>query len=141
MVKFFLKRDKGHQKKSASTVSQSHTENADFYVYIEYEGMPSGTDSSNLKCFSAIQNANFSGRGFLEVIHPALNVHQIRCSRNQIKFGVVFKLEKGFDIDSRFMPEAEDIVWKLNIEKYSASQLIERIADCPPHKVRISPDS
>ncbi len=143
MVKIFFNRNQNHFNPDKNAVSKKETDNKNFYIYIEYLQTPIGDNTkkaANMISFSAIQNADFSGHGFLEIIHPALALHQIRCSRNQIDFGIVFELEPDFDIDSPFIPDYNMIVWKKNYKKFDQETLTQRIAACQPHKVRIGND-
>ena len=138
MVKFFLNRGQAPSQQPKA-IKKKVTENKIFYIYIEYRSvrMQGKEKQEDIIPFAAVQKADFSGHGFLEVIHPALALHQIRCSRNQIDFGVVFELEKTFDPDSSYSPDYQKIVWKLNFEKYDTGTLSERISACRPHTMRI----
>ncbi len=138
MVKFFLNRGQAPSQQP-KVIKKRATENKTFYIYIEYRSvrLQGNEKKEAIIPFAAVQKADFSGHGFLEVIHPALALYQIRCSRNQIDFGVVFELEKTFDPDSEFSPDYQKIVWKLNFEKYDTGTLSERISTCRPHTMKI----
>ncbi|MCP3873748.1 MAG: hypothetical protein GY699_11400 [Desulfobacteraceae bacterium] len=145
MVKFLMNRhlnnnpDEKDKKKSTRHSPDREYENQNFYFFIEYD-VPEIEDGDQeiilTKSFSAYQNANFSGQGFLEIIHPALAIHQIRCSRNQISFGVVFELGHDHDIDSDYIPDFGKIVWKKNIDKYDEDMISSLISKSNPYKVK-----
>ena len=142
MVKFFLNRRSKQSQKQSSVKQKVSMVTKYFYLYIEYRSSvvpkgPKGTVHQDPLSFAAIQKADFSGHGFLEIIHPALAVHQIRCSRNQIEFGLIFELDDDVDIDAALKPDFDRIVWKLNVDKYDKPSILERIRNYKPHRVRM----
>jgi hypothetical protein len=139
MVKFFLNSRSPQKQQPKDVTPRAETVTRYFYIYIEYRvlaGPKAGGQQETLP-FAAIHRADWSGNGFLEIIHPALAMHQVRCSRNQIEFGVVFELNDNVDIDAPYTPDTKKIVWQLNLEKYDTAALASRIKECPPRKVRI----
>ena len=109
-----------------------------FFFYIEYDvsKTPDGNKiSTKTKSFSAYQTASFSGHGFTEIIHPTLALHQESCGRSQISFGVIFEIDKNHDIDSVYIPDYNNIIWKKNLNKYDRATLASLIAASTPHKV------
>lgn len=139
MVKFFLNQRSAQTQKKSPVKQKVTIVTKYFYLYIEYRppALPRGQIHQDFLPFAAIQKADFSGHGFLEIIHPALAVHQIRRSRNQIEFGLIFELDDGVDIDAVLKPDFDKIVWKLNFDKYDKAAIVARIGNCRPHKVRM----
>jgi len=131
MVKFFLNKPfKNGKQKPAQQILENEGETKKFFIYIEY------AISNKINSFSAYHTAAFSGHGFVDVIHPALAIHQIACNRNQISFGVIFELDLDHDIDAAYTPNHSKIVWKKNIGKYDPAALDAIIAKANPHKVK-----
>ena len=145
MVKFRLSRNIFKKNRnSGDSAGEVKPEKTMFFIYLEYasgnqsahkESAGSGAGEAQ-KIFCAWQAAEYTGHGFLEVIHPSLAVHQIRCSRNQIQFGLVFKLDPSHDIDDRFTPDFSRVVWQKNPEKYDNKTVTELIGKARPHKIK-----
>jgi len=138
MIKLFLYNLLGKKKKiPEEPAPEREYKNKNFFFYIEYDVSKNNDgDKTKTKSFSAYQTASFSGRGFIEIIHPALALHQESCSRSQISFGVIFEIDKNHDINSVYIPDYNKIIWKKNIDKYDRATLDSLIAASTPHKVK-----
>ncbi len=144
MVKFFnqllnRKKEENTKKKNTKHAPDRNYENHNYYLYIEYDMSQIDENDerkTEKRTFSAFHNANFSGNGFLEIIHPALALHQVRCSRNQITFGVIFELDSHHDMDSDYIPDYDQVVWKKNMDQYDKEKISSLIAASTPHKVK-----
>lgn len=148
MVKFFMNKGfPGRNKKRESSSNQdcSESEKQMFFIFLEYETgrnheQNDRQEEMNPKTetyiFCAFHPAEFSGNGFLEVIHPALELHQIRCSRNQISYGIVVGVEENQDIDADYSPDFKKVVWEKNKDRYTREDLLKKISNAKSHKVR-----
>lgn len=138
MIKLFLYNLLGKKKKiTEEPPPERKYKNKNFFFYIEYDvSKDKDGDKPKTKSFSAYQTASFSGHGFIEIIHPALALHQESCSRSQINFGVIFEIGKNHDINSVYVPDYNKIIWKKNIDKYDRATLASLIAASTPRKVK-----
>ena len=138
MIKLFLYNLLGRKKKQPEEPApEREYKNKNFFFYIEYGVSENNAgDKTKTKSFSAYQTASFSGHGFIEIIHPALALHQESCSRSQISFGVIFEIAENHDIDSVYIPNYNKIIWKKNIDQYDPATLASLIAASTPRKVK-----
>ena len=141
MIKLFFHTlfKKKEKKKTQAPPPEREFKKKNFFFYIEYEVSKKGDNdkkTTEINSFSAYQRTSFSGRGFIEVIHPALELHQESCSRSQIIFGVIFEIAEDHDIDSAYIPDYNKIVWKKNLDQYDRATLAALIIKSTPHKVK-----
>ncbi|MCP4022308.1 MAG: hypothetical protein GY729_10735 [Desulfobacteraceae bacterium] len=140
MVKIFRRTPLNTEKNNIKKVkAEPKKENKNYYFYIEYETLMQDDQDGKrkeIKSFCAYYNADFSGRGFVEIIHPALELHQIRCNLTQLVFGIIFEIDKDQDFKAVYIPDFDRIVWKKNLDKYEPDALTALIEKSIPHTAK-----